>query len=40
MFWVAIDDNDRVIDTALLKTVEMKNKGIQVSLVRLGEPKE
>ena len=72
VFWVAIDDNDRVIgsvvyskaekedeafihrlfikptlkhkgiDTALLKTAEkeMKNKGIKVSMVHLGEPKE
>ena len=72
MFWVAVDDNDRVvgsigyskteregeaflhrlyvkptmkhngIGTALLKVAEneMKNKGIAVSLVHLGEPKE
>ena len=72
MFWVAIDENDRVvgcvgysttdnlseafihrlyvkatkkhsgIGTSLLKTVEeyMRNKGISVSLVHLGEPKE
>ena len=72
MFWVALDDNDRVvgsigyskteredeaflhrlyvkptmkhngIGTALLEVAEneMKNKGIAVSLVHLGEPKE
>lgn len=72
MFWVAVDDNDRVvgsigyskteredeaflhrlyvkptmkhngIGTALLEVAEneMKNKGIAVSLVHLGEPKE
>ena len=72
MFWIALDDNDRVIGsvgysktekedeayihrlfikpnlkhqgigTALLKVVEdeMKNKGINVSLVHLGTPKE
>ena len=72
MFWVAIDEDDRVIGcvgysrtenlseaflhrlfvkasqkrsgigTALLKTAEeyMRNKGITVSLVHLGEPKE
>ena len=72
MFWVATDDNDRVIGsvgysktekedeafihrlfikptlkhkgigTALLNIAEneMKNKGIKVSLVHLGEPKE
>ena len=72
MFWVAVDDNDRVIGsigysltdrlgeaflhrlfvlpsekrkgigTALLKTCEeeMKKKGISVSLVHLGEPRE
>lgn len=72
MFWVAIDENDRVIGcvgysktenlseaflhrlyvkaskkrsgigTALLQTAEeyMRNKGISVSLVHLGEPKE
>ena len=72
MFWVAIDEDDRVIGcvgysktenpteaflhrlyvkatekrsgigTALLKTAEeyMRNKGISVSLVHLGEPKE
>ena len=72
MFWVAIDENDRVvgcvgysttdnlseaflhrlyvkatqkrsgIGTALLQTAEeyMQNKGISVSLVHLGEPKE
>ena len=72
MFWVAIDDNDRVIGsvgyskaekedeafihrlfikptlkhkgigTALSKTAEkeMKNKGIKISMVHLGEPKE
>ena len=72
MFWVAIDEDDRVIGcvgysktenpteaflhrlyvkatekrsgigTALLKTAEeyMRNKGIAVSLVHLGEPKE
>ena len=72
MFWVAVDENDRVIGcvgysktenlseaflhrlyikaskkrsgigTALLKTAEeyMRNKGISVSLVHLGEPKE
>ena len=72
MFWVAVDEDDRVIGcvgysrtenlseaflhrlfvkesqkrsgigTALLKTAEeyMRNKGITVSLVHLGEPKE
>lgn len=72
MFWIAVDENDRVIGsvgysktdglseaylhrlfvkasekhkgigTALLKTAEeyMRNKGITVSLVHLGEPKE
>ena len=72
MFWVAVDEDDRVIGcvgysktenlseaflhrlyvkaskkrsgigTALLKTAEeyMRNKGIAVSLVHLGEPKE
>lgn len=72
MFWVAIDEDDRVIGcvgysktenlseaflhrlyvkaskkrsgigTALLQTAEeyMRNKGISVSLVHLGEPKE
>ena len=72
MFWVAVDENDRVIGcvgysrtdnlseaflhrlfvkasqkrsgigTALLQTAEeyMRNKGISVSLVHLGEPKE
>lgn len=72
MFWVALDDNNRVvgsigyskteredeaflhrlyvkptmkhngIGTALLEVAEneMKNKGIAVSLVHLGEPKE
>lgn len=72
MFWVAVDEDDRVIGcvgysktenlseaflhrlyvkaskkrsgigTALLKTAEeyMRNKGISVSLVHLGEPKE
>ena len=72
MFWVAVDEDDRVIGcvgyskkenlseaflhrlyvkaskkrsgigTALLKTAEeyMRNKGISVSLVQLGEPKE
>ena len=72
MFWVAIDEDDRVvgcvgyskteslseaflhrlyvkaskkrsgIGTALLQTAEeyMRNKGIYVSLVHLGEPKE
>ena len=72
MFWIALDDNDRVIGsvgysktenegeayihrlfikpnlkhqgigTALLKVVEdeMKSKGINVSLVHLGAPKE
>lgn len=72
MFWVAIDEDDRVIGcvgysrtdnlseaflhrlfvkasikrsgigTALLKTAEeyMRNKGISISLVHLGEPKE
>lgn len=71
-FWLALDDNDRVIGcvgyskaeqegeafvhrlfvkpnlkrmgvgTALLKVVEdeMKNNGIKVSLIHLGEPKE
>lgn len=72
MFWVAVDDNDRVIGcvgysktenpseaflhrlyvkasekhkgigTALLQTAEneMRNRGISVSLVHLGEPRE
>ena len=72
MFWVAVDEGDRIIGcvgysrtenlseaflhrlyvkasqkrsgigTALLKTAEeyMRNKGITVSLVHLGEPKE
>lgn len=72
MFWVAVDEDDRVIGcvgysrienlseaflhrlyvkasqkrsgigTALLQTAEeyMRNKGISVSLVHLGEPKE
>lgn len=72
MFWVAIDEDDRVIGcvgysrtdnlseaflhrlfvkaskkrsgigTALLQTAEayMRNKGISISLVHLGEPKE
>ena len=72
MFWVAVDDDDRVIGsigysrtenpteaflhrlyvkpakkrrgigTALLKTAEeeMRNRGISVSLVHLGSPKE
>ena len=72
VFWVAVDDNDRVvgcvgysltersgeaflhrlfvlpsekrkgIGTALLKTAEeeMKKRGITVSLIHLGEPKE
>ncbi|MEF2920767.1 MAG: GNAT family N-acetyltransferase [Acutalibacteraceae bacterium] len=72
MFWVAVDEDDRVIGcvgysktenlskaflhrlfvkaskkrsgigTAILKTAEeyMRNKGITVSLVHLGEPKE
>ena len=72
MFWVAVDEGDRIIGcvgysrtenlseaflhrlyvkasqkrsgigTALLKTAEeyMRNKGISVSLVQLGEPKE
>ena len=72
MFWVAVDEDDRVIGcvgysktdnlseaflhrlfvkasqkrsgigTALLQTAEeyMRNKGITVSLVHLGEPKE
>ena len=72
MFWIAVDENDRVIGcvgysrtdnlseaflhrlfvkpsqkrsgigTALLQTAEeyMRNKGISVSLVHLGEPKE
>ena len=72
IFWIAVDENDRVIGcvgysktenlseaflhrlyvkasikrsgigTALLQTAEeyMRNKGISVSLVHLGEPKE